>query len=127
MALVLIASSVAKGANPSVVVSIFQEMSAYIKAADTEKLAQHFDTGIELQLIDVEKTCTASQAGKLLKDFFELHKPLSYSTLHVGGKNDKHYGIGLLITSHERFRITVFLQVNDKDYTIQQLRIENDH
>ncbi len=116
----------ATAANPNVVVSIFQEISANIKTANIEKLTEHFDSSVEMLLPDVEKTYPAAQASELLKKFFDGHKPNSYSTLHVGGKNDKHYGIGLLVTANGRFRTTIFLQVNGKDYTIQQLRIEND-
>jgi hypothetical protein len=113
-------------ANPSVVVDIFQEVSANIRTANVSKLAERFDGRVELLLLNTEKTYPATQAAALTTDFFEQNKPTSYSTLHVGGKDNKHYGIGLLTTPNGRFRITIFLQVNGKDYTIQQLRIEND-
>ena len=113
-------------ANPSVVVDIFKEVSANIKAADVEKLAERFDKNVELQLPAAEKSCPATQAATLIKEFFEQNKPVSYSTIHVGGKDNKHYGIGLLITPNGRFRTTIFLQVSGKNYAIQQLRIEND-
>ena len=121
----MLAASV-RAANPSVVVDIFKEVSANIKAADVEKLAERFDKSVELQLPAAEKSCPAAQAAALIKEFFEQNKPVSYSTIHVGGKDSKHYGIGLLITPGGRFRTTVFLQVSEKSYAIQQLRIEND-
>ena len=121
----MLAASV-RAANPSVVVDIFKEVSANIKAADVEKLAERFDKNVELKLPAAEKSCPAAQAATLIKEFFEQNKPVSYSTIHVGGKDSKHYGIGLLITPGGRFRTTVFLQVSEKSYAIQQLRIEND-
>jgi len=126
VALALMLSASVLAANPGVVVNIFNEVSANIKAADAEKLAERFDGKVELQLLNVEKSCSAAQAATLIKEFFAQNKPVSYSTIHVGGKENRHYSIGLLITPNGRFRITIFLQVNGKDYAIQQLRIEND-
>lgn len=126
VALALLVSSVARSAGPHTATDIFQEIASYIKAADAEKLAECFGSHVDLLLPDVDKTCPKSQAAALLKEFFAQHKPDSYATLHVGGKNDKHYGIGLLTTPDGRFRTTIFLQANETSYTIQQLRIEND-
>jgi len=126
MALAFALSAGANAANPSVVVDILQEVSSNIRTANVGKLAERFDDKMELQLLAAEKMYPAAQAAALVKEFFEQNKPTSYSTLHVGGKDNKHYGIGLLTTSGGRFRVTVFLQVSGKDYTIQQLRIEND-
>ncbi len=125
--LALLPAQNAVAANPGVVVEIFQEISAGIKAADVEKLAARFDAELELLLPSVEKNCTASQGAVLLREFFNQHKPTAYSTLHVGGKNNRHYGIGLLATANGRFRTTIFLQISGKEYTIQQIRIENDN
>lgn len=119
-------SVAARAANPSVVVDIFQEVSTSIKTANIDKLVEHFDGSVELLLPTAEKSCPAAQAAILIKEFFEQNEPTSYATLHVGGKDNKHYGIGLLTTPNGRFRTTIFLQVNGKDYIIQQLRIEND-
>jgi hypothetical protein len=126
VALALMLSTSVRAANPSVVVNVFNEVSANIKVADVEKLAERFDKNVELQLPAAEKSCPAAQAATLIKEFFAQNKPVSYSTLHVGGKDSKHYGIGLLVTPNGRFRTTIFLQVSGKDYVIQQLRIEND-
>ena len=126
VALAFALSADANAANPNVVVDIFQEVSANIRTANVSKLAERFDNRVELLLLNTEKAYPAAQAIGLIKDFFEQNKPTSHSTLHVGGKDNKHYGIGLLTTSNGRFRTTIFLQVNGKDYTIQQLRIEND-
>jgi len=126
VALAIALSEGVVAANPSEVVDIFQEVSSSIRTANVGKLSERFDSKVELLLLNTEKTYPAAQATALVKEFFEQNKPTSYSTLHVGGKDSRHYGIGLLTTPNGRFRITVFLQVSGKDYTIQQLRIEND-
>ena len=121
-----LAQSVTAAANPQVVVDVFKEVSANVKAADIEKLAARFDSSVELLLPGVEKTCTARQAAVLLQEFFVRYKPTDFAALHVGGKSDKHYGIGLLTTPGGRFRTTIFLQLKGSSYIIQQLRIEHD-
>jgi hypothetical protein len=123
----LLSQNVAAVVNPNSVTDIFKEISACLKSGDTDKLASHFASTVELRILATGKTYPTNQASSIIKEFFSQHKPLNFAMLHIGSKTNKYYGIGLLTTDNGRFRATVFLLINERDsYTIQQLNIDHE-
>jgi hypothetical protein len=118
----------AAAANPNHVVEIFKEVSNNLKSGNTDKLSPRFASFVDLWILATEQACSAQQAAAAVDEFFLQHKPTKFTMLHLGGKGNKHYGIGLLTTVNGKFRVTVFLLVNESNsYEIQQLRIDNEH
>jgi hypothetical protein len=125
-AALLFSDAAAAAVNPNSVLDIFKEVSGSLKSGDADnKLTAHFAPSVNLRILATEKTCSAQQATVAVKEFFLQHKPANFTMLHVGSKANKHYGIGLLTTGGGRFRVTVFLLINDANsYDIQQLYID---
>lgn len=121
----MLSQDAAAAVKPNDVVSIFKEVSGNLKSGDADKLAVRFVSPLDLRILATEKTCPAQQAAKTVKEFFVQHKVANFSMLHVGGKANKHYGIGILTTSGGRFRVTILLLINERNsYTIQQFSID---
>ncbi|MDR2814821.1 MAG: DUF4783 domain-containing protein [Prevotellaceae bacterium] len=123
----MLLQDVAATVNPYRIADVFREVSGYLKSGDVDKLATHFASTVELRILATEKTCSGKQSSTIVKEFFLQHKPVDYVTLHVGSKASKHYSIGMLTTANGRFRVIVFLLIDERDsYTIQQLCIDHE-
>lgn len=123
----LLLQDAAAAVNPHSVTDIFKEISAHLKSGDAGKLTAHFAATVELRILAAGKTYPAKQANAAVEEFFSQHRPVNFAMLHIGSKNSRHYGIGLLTTANGRFRVTVFLSTGERDaYTIQQLCIDHE-
>ncbi|MDR3365432.1 MAG: DUF4783 domain-containing protein [Prevotellaceae bacterium] len=126
-ALLLLQSVCTAAVNPNIVTDIFKEISGELKSGDVDKLTAHFAATVELRILATGKTCSSKQAATLTKEFFSQHKPTNYVMLHIGSKANKHYGIGLLTTDNGRFRVTLFILIDETgSYTIQHFCIDHE-
>ncbi|MDR1226234.1 MAG: DUF4783 domain-containing protein [Prevotellaceae bacterium] len=114
---------------PSQTVNAFKNVAALIKTGNIEQLVKQMEPQVELLLLNVDKTCNQEQAHALLTDFVQKNLIINFSMIHVGGKEERCFGIGLLSTESGKFRVTVFIRVDSKTgaYTIQQLKVENEN
>lgn len=95
-----------------------------MKVGNAEELSKHFNTSIELVILDQEDVYSKQQAKQIVSNFFVKHKVKSFKILHQGGKDESQYAIGTLETENGDFRVYFLVkQKNDKAY-IHQLRIE---
>ncbi len=97
-----------------------------LKSGNASDLKQNMNATVELVILEKENVYSNIQAEQILKQFFSLHKPVSFQILHNGGNNNSQYYIGLLKTKTESFRIYYLLKIKDKRTLIYQLRIESD-
>ncbi|HXK82003.1 MAG TPA: DUF4783 domain-containing protein [Bacteroidales bacterium] len=97
---------------------------AAMKLGNAEELSKHFNTSIELVILDQEDVYSKQQAEQILRNFFLKYKVQNFRLLHQGGKEDAQYAIGTLETDKGSFRVYFLVkQKNDKAF-IHQLRIE---
>ncbi len=103
-----------------------KEITKAIKAGDASTLAQYFDEDVELTILDEVDNFTKSEAKAAVKEFFNDHKPKSYNQVHEGKSKGAggQYIIGNLSTSSGKFRVYLYMRVENGKYFIQELRFE---
>ena len=87
-------------------------------------LSAYFNTQVECVILENENIYSNKQAELILKDFFEKHKPTSFTIVHKGGKEGSRYAIGTLKTNKGEYRVTILLKSTNNTELIHQLRIE---
>ena len=97
-----------------------------LKNGNSIELANHFNTELELIVLDKENIYSKTQAQVILKDFFKKHQVENFEIKHQGDKENMHYVIGNLITSSDTFRLSFILKSINNNLLIHQLRIENE-
>ncbi len=98
-----------------------------IREGDADKLSSFFNASIQLVILEKENVYSRSQATMIMKDFFKKNHPRSFTIIHQGGKANAHYGIGLLKTDKQTFRIYLLIKPNGNKSFIHQLRIEKEN
>lgn len=98
-----------------------------LKMGDSEKIAHHFGTSVNLSTPNNEGVYSKTQAQLILKKFFLKHPPSSFSIVHQGdSKNNSSYMIGNLSAAKGSFRTYILYKEADKKLTILELKIEMD-
>lgn len=99
-----------------------------IKEGNIDKLSTYFDSTLELCLEDQEDIYDKSEAILKVKNFFTSNKPNSFKMVHQGksADTDAHYCIGTLSTDQGSFRVYLYMQKNQSDYIIQELRFDKE-
>lgn len=97
-----------------------------IKAGNSKELAKHFNTNIELLILENEDVYSKTQAEMICKDFFTKYPPSNFKILFEGGKESSKYAIGSLSTPNGNFRVYFLLKVQNNISLIHQLRIEKE-
>lgn len=100
-------------------------INSALKNGNSVELANHFNTEIELIVLDSENVYSKSQAQMILKDFFKENSVENFVIKHQGDKENMNYVIGDLITEKDTFRISIILKTINNQLLIHQLRIEN--
>lgn len=98
-----------------------------IKNGNAAELTKHFNTNVELTIIDKQDIYSKSQAESLLKDFFSKNVPSNFRVIHQGGKEDAKYYVGKLTTSTGMYRISILIKGQGKTSLIHQFRIEKEN
>jgi hypothetical protein len=104
-----------------------EAISAAFKAGNSKELVKHFNSNVELVILENEDVYSKTQAEMILRDFFEKQPPKNFAILHQGGKNGSKYAIGDLTTSKGNFRVYFLLKKREDSYLIHQLRIEKEN
>jgi len=100
-------------------------ISLALKNGNSYELSNHFNSEIELIVLDIENVYSKSQAQIILKDFFKEHHVENFIIKHQGDKENMHYVIGDLVTTGKTYRISFILKNNNNQLLIHQLRIED--
>lgn len=99
-----------------------------MNTGDAEALGQYFDNSIELSVLDNEDIYNKAQAIQIVKDFFSLHQPKSFSQLHHGSSpaSDSQYCIGNLVTSDSTYRVYIYMKMSAGKTVIQEIRFDKE-
>jgi len=104
---------------------IIDDLSSYFRSSNAKEIARNFASTIELIIVDEEDVYSKAQGEQILKDFFIKHPPVKTSIFHKINTNPNYrFGVILLSTSKETFRVSVTMKKFNNTYLITELRIE---
>lgn len=99
---------------------------AAINSGDYEKLAEFFDSNVDMKILDKENIYSNAQAKLILKEFFSKYPPQKFFIFHEGGPENATFAIGNLTTAKGVFRIYFLLKKKGERLYIQKFRVEED-
>jgi hypothetical protein len=99
--------------------------AADIRKGDAPTLAKYFSGNVEISIKDAQNSYSKSQAEAVLKNFFSLHAPKSFTIVHQGQSPEgAKYFIGTLSTSAGTYRTYVYAKQVNTTFVIQEIRFE---
>lgn len=103
-------------------------ISRAMNTGDADALGQYFDSSIELSVLDNEDIYNKAEAIQIVKNFFNQHKPKSFSQLHHGSSpaSDSQYCIGNLVTSNGTYRVYIYMKMGGGKTVIQEIRFDKE-
>lgn len=101
-------------------------ISKAISNGDASALSSHFDSMVEIAIMEDEDMYSKSEAKSKVSSFFASAKPKSYSQVHKGNSkgNDSQYCIGNLATAGGDYRVYIYLKVKGAKTVIQEMRFD---
>ncbi len=103
---------------------VFVPISKYLRNGDAERLSAWFADNLDITILSTSNNSSRNQARQILKSFFTSYSPRSFDIDHKAGRANMKYALGSLNAGGEVFTVTIFVSYKDKDYRIQQLKIE---
>ena len=103
---------------------VFNPIAKYIERGDADALSVWFSDNLEVSIFAKTNDASRNQAKQIMKSFFKTYTPRSFRISHQAGRPNMKYALGLLSAGGEMFQVTVFVGLKDKEYKIQQLKIE---
>lgn len=113
------------GVNQIAFADIIDDVAQSFKSGHAKSLAQYFASSIELSMLNQEEVYSSAQAEIIFKDFFQKNSPISTRVIHkvISNANYK-FGVILLSTSKNNYRISYELKSASGKFLITQIRIE---
>lgn len=105
-------------------VDVFYPIAKYIEQGDALKLSAWFDEHLELSVNGVSGDYGKNQARQIMKSFFMEVKPDSFVIMHTASKANMKYALGTMTVGSEVYDVTIFVNLRDDSYRIQQLKFE---
>lgn len=103
----------------------FDNIAAFIRKGDAIGLSKSFGTNIEISMKDAQNSYSKSQAEAVLKNFFSVHSPKTFTVVHQGQSPEgAKYFIGTLSTSAGTYRTYVYAKQVNNAFVIQEIRFE---
>jgi len=103
----------------------FTSSTKSLAIGDINSFSSHFDSNIELTVLEEEAIYSTTQINAILTRFFSKNKPSAYKTVHKGNSgNGAFFEIGELTTSTKVFRIYLYAKKINGKFLIQEFRIE---
>jgi len=125
--LTVIILGIATFANAHPIFDIPPKIFDAMKVGNAVEIAKHFNSSVELVILDKEDVYSKQQAEQILKSFFEKNKIKNFSLLHQGGKEGAQYAIGNLETvSGKAYRVYFLVKESGGKPLIHQMRIEEE-
>lgn len=101
------------------------DINAAIRSGDAGKLADYFNSSLDLTLPDQDQSLSKAHATQVMKKFFSDHPPKSYTVNHSGSSREAtKYSIGTYISGTKLFKTYVLLKKTGGEYRIVQLQFE---
>ncbi len=94
------------------------------KKGNTKQLSGYLNNNIELKILDKEYITSKNQAVRILQEFFEQYPPVSFTTTYQNVKKDTYYGVGILKTEKEEFKVDIYFLEGRKERIIYYLSIK---
>lgn len=125
LAVILIGGTLSSFANP--IFDIPPKIFDAMKVGNAQELAKHFNSSVEIVILDKEDVYSKQQAEQILKSFFDKNKTKAFTLLHQGGKEGAQYAIGNLETvSGKTYRVYFLVKESGGKPLIHQMRIEEE-
>lgn len=105
---------------------VFVPIAKYFQNGDSEKLSAWFAQNLDLSILGNVNACSKAQAKQIMKEFFSNYSPKSFVIAYRSGKAPMKYAIGNLNAGGSKFRVTIFVRIQDKGNFIEGLRIEKE-
>lgn len=106
---------------------IIENISAAIKAGNSNELAKYFSSTVEVIIPGSEGVFSKSQAEMILKDFFSKATPLSFVVNQKGNSTGgAQFIIGTYKSKSELLNVYILLKPFGGQLLIQQLHFESD-
>jgi hypothetical protein len=103
----------------------FDNIAADIRKGDATSLAKYFNGNVEINIKDAQNSYSKSQAEAVLKNFFSIHAPKSFTIVHQGQSPEgAKYFIGTLSSSAGTYRTYVYAKQVNTAFVIQEIRFE---
>ncbi len=103
----------------------FDNIAASIRKGDAPGLAKNFAGNVEISIKDAQNSYSKSQAEAVLKNFFSMHIPKTFTIVHQGQSPEgAKYFIGTLSTSAGTYRTYVYAKQVASSFVIQEIRLE---
>ena len=107
---------------------ITTKINTALKSADAAKLANCFNSTIDLELNNTDGNFSKDQAEIIVKEFFKKCPVQSYKSNHLGSSNDgSKYIIGTYTsTNNKTYRVYILLKNKNDQLLINQLQFEEE-
>ena len=103
----------------------FDNIAASIRKGDASGLSKFFSGNVEISVKDAQNSYSKSQGEAVLKNFFSVHVPKSFTIVHQGQSPEgAKYFIGTLSTSAGTYRTYVYAKMVNGASVIQEIRFE---
>ena len=103
---------------------VFTPIAKYMAQGDAERLSAWFSDNLEITIFSNSNDSSRSQALQIMKSFFKSYTPRSFDISHTAGRSNMKYALGTLNAGGEMFLVTIFVNLMDNGYRIQQIKIE---
>lgn len=104
---------------------IEESISDALKSGQTFKVSAHFQSKVDIMILDEGDFVTKLEAEKMLYDFFYQKKITNFEVLHRGDSDaGLIYIIGKLTTNQGSFRVSYYITNSEKEAKIQQFFID---
>ena len=103
---------------------VFVPISKYLAQGDADRLSAWFSDNLEVTIFSTSNDASRNQARQIIKSFFKSYTPRSFKVDHKAGRANMKYAIGTLNAGGELFQVTIFVNLKNTDYKIQQIKIE---
>lgn len=91
---------------------------------EIEKLANLFNTKVDITLPDQSGIYSCTQAYFILKDFFKKNPPTSFQIINESLNNGSNFIVGKMHTANQHFRVGYLTKYENNKLYIYQFRIE---
>ncbi len=105
---------------------VFVPIAKYFQNGDSEKLSAWFAQSLDIDILGTVNVCSKAQAKQIMKEFFSNYSPKSFVIAYRSGKPPMKYAIGNLNAGGSKFRVTLFVKIQDDGNFIQGLRVEKE-
>jgi len=103
------------------------DIADLIRRGNIHELSKMFAPSVDVTILENENVYTQTQAEIILDKFLNQNKPETVKVLHKVNSNQSYrFGVLLVTTTKETFRMTFTLKGTGANLAIIELRIETD-